>query len=68
MGSDRSWDRDRSIKDRSKKLYGKKTRGRKRKTRKKSDDSKMPQRTKEPYNLKGTQFELELSEEGEIMD
>lgn len=44
-------------------MYGKKTRGRKRKISKKSDDSKMPQRTKEPYNLKGTQFELELSEE-----
>lgn len=41
MGSDRSWDRDISIKDRSKKLYGKKIRGRKRKISKKSDDSKM---------------------------
>lgn len=57
-----------SIKDGSKKLHGKKTRGRKSKISKKSDDSKMAQRTEEMCNLKGTQFELELSEEGEIMD
>lgn len=63
--------RDRSlerIKDGSKTLHGKKRRGRKSKLSKKSDDSKKTQKTTETCNLKKTQFELELSEEGEIMD
>lgn len=63
--------RDRSlerIKDESKTLHGKKRRGRKSKLSKKSDDSKKTQKTTETCNLKKTQFELELSEEGEIMD
>lgn len=63
---ERSLSRDRSlesIKDGSKKSHGKKTRDRKSKKSQKSDDSKMAQRTKEMCKLKGTQFELELSEE-----